>query len=64
MPTLYLSAPKIKTKQGTGFYRTFDTILSTKIGPDYAIYTNLIGQVQPGMSVRVFDRDVTAVQRA
>ena len=58
MPTLFLSAPKIKTQQGAGFYRTFDTILLSGVGPDYGIYANLIGQVYSGMPVVVFDRDV------
>jgi hypothetical protein len=57
-PTLFLSAPKIRTKQGAGFYRTFDTILLSGVGPDYGIYANLIGQVRSGMRVVVFDRDV------
>jgi len=58
MPTLFLSAPKIKTQHGSGFYRTFDTILLNGVGPDYGIYSNLIGQVHSGMRVVVFDRDV------
>jgi hypothetical protein len=58
MPTLFLSAPKVKTQHGSGFYRTFDTILLSGVGPDYGIYTTLIGQVRPGMRVVVFDRDV------
>jgi hypothetical protein len=58
MPTLFLSAPKIKTQHGSAFYRTFDTILLNGVGPDYGIYSNLIGQVHSGMRVVVFDRDV------
>jgi len=57
MPTLYLSAPKVMTQQGSGFYRDFYTILQNHIGPDYAIYDSLIGQVRPGIKAVVFDRD-------
>jgi len=57
MPTLFLSAPKVKTVQGSGFYRTFDTIVQNGVGPDYGIATSLIGRVYPGMHVVVFDRD-------
>jgi hypothetical protein len=56
MPTLFLSAPKGKTQAGT-HRRDFYTILANDIGPDYAIYTNLIGQVFSGMKAVVFDRD-------
>ena len=58
MPTLFLSAPKVKTQHGSGFYRTFDTILLNSVGPDYGISSNLIVQVYSGMRVVVFDRDV------
>src|SRR4051794_31152097 len=54
--TLYLSAPKVMTQQGTNFYKDFYTILENGIGPDYAVYENLIGQVRPGIKVVVFDR--------
>jgi hypothetical protein len=56
MSTLFLSAPRARTTQGSGFYRTFQTILSNGIGPDYGIYSTLIGQ-DPGDKVVVFDRD-------
>jgi hypothetical protein len=53
MPTLFLSVPKVKTQHGGGFYRTFDTILSRVFGPNYGIYSDLIGQVHSGMRVVV-----------
>jgi len=57
MPTLFLSAPKVKTQLGSSFYRTFDTIVKNGIGPDYGIAANLIASVHAGMPVVVFDRD-------
>jgi hypothetical protein len=56
MPTLFLSAPKGKTQVCT-HRKDFYTILASGIGPDYGIYTSLIGQVSPGMKAVVFDRD-------
>lgn len=56
MPTLYLSAPKIRTQAGP-FYRDFYTILQNHVGPDYAIYGNIAAQIHAGMHVVVFDRD-------
>jgi hypothetical protein len=56
MPTLYLSAPKIRTQAGA-FYRDFYTILQNHVGPDYAIYANIAAQIHPGMHVVIFDRD-------
>jgi hypothetical protein len=56
MPTLFLSAPEGKTQVGT-HRRDFYTILANGVGPDYAIYTNLIGQIHSGMAAVVFDRD-------
>jgi hypothetical protein len=57
MPTLYLHAPWDRTQQGIGaFYKDFYTILKNCIGPDYAIYGRLIGQVGPGTKAVVFDR--------
>jgi hypothetical protein len=63
MPTLFLSAPKIRTQHGSGFYRTFDTILSNGVGPDYGIYSNLVGQVHSGMRVVVSTEMCSAAQR-
>jgi hypothetical protein len=57
MATLYLSAPEEKSQGGSGFYRDFYTILQSGVGPDYAIYASLIGQVRAGISVVVFDRN-------
>lgn len=58
MPTLYLSAPRTRTQQGSsGFYRTFQTIIASGVGPDYAVYANLIPRIQSGLRVVVFDRD-------
>src|SRR5437870_1166704 len=57
MPTLFLSAPKVMTQQGTGFYRDFYTILQNHIGPDYAIHASIRAQLHPGIHVVVFDRD-------
>jgi hypothetical protein len=56
MTTLYLSAPYDKSQQANPFYKDFYTILSNFIGPDYAIYSTLIGQISPGIKVVVFDR--------
>jgi len=56
MSTLYLSAPYDKSQFGGPFYKDFDTILQSSVGPDYAIYSTLIGQVSPGVRVVVFDR--------
>lgn len=56
MATLFLSAPKSKTRPGTD-HRDFYTILASGIGPDYGIYTNLLGHVHTGMKAVVFDRD-------
>src|SRR5438477_3972148 len=57
MRTLYLSARHGMTQQGTAFYRDFQTILNTSVGPDYAIYSHLIVKIHPGDKVIVFDRD-------
>ena len=57
MSTLFLSAPDVRTQQGSGFYKTFSTILTRKVGPDYAIYSSLIGRINAGDKVVVFDRD-------
>src|SRR5882724_7871965 len=57
MPTLYLSAPFDKTQEGqTAFYKDFYRIVQNGIGPDYAIYSTLIGQIRPGLKVVLFDR--------
>ncbi len=56
MPTLYLSAPYDKSQQGSSFYKDFYTILQSGIGPDYAIYSSLVGQINAGMKVVLFDR--------
>ena len=57
MPTLYLHAPWDRTQQGRGaFYKDFYSILQNRVGPDYAIYSTLVGQVCPGTKVVVFDR--------
>jgi hypothetical protein len=57
MSTLLLSAPKGTTQLGSGFYKDFYTILNSGVGPDYAIFANLIGHIHPGDKVIVFDRD-------
>jgi hypothetical protein len=47
-----------RTQQGaSGFFRTFKTIVTNGIGPDYAIYSSLIRQIRAGIDVVVFDRD-------
>ena len=47
-----------RTQQGSsGFFRTFQTIVANGIGPDYAIYSSIISQIQPGLKVVVFDRE-------
>ncbi len=56
MPTLYLSAPYDKSQFSSVFYKDFSTIVQNGIGPDYAIYSTLIGAIRPGMRVIVFDR--------
>ena len=57
MPTLYLSAPKMRRESGGSYYRDFFTILQSRIGPDYAIYAKIVSQIVPGIRVVVFDRD-------
>jgi hypothetical protein len=56
MTTLYLSAPNDKSQQGSAFYKDFYTILQSGAGPDYALYSTLVGQGNPGSRVVVFDR--------
>jgi hypothetical protein len=56
MPTLFLSAPKTPSQQGSNFYKDFYTILQNRIGPDYAIFAGIATQLQPGIKVVVFDR--------
>jgi hypothetical protein len=53
MPTLYLSAPYDKSQFGSAFFKDFSTIVQNGIGPDYAIYSTLIGAIRPGMRVIV-----------
>jgi hypothetical protein len=55
MKTLLLSAPKNKDT-ATSLHRTFDTILVHKLGPEYAIYANLLVQITAGMKVIIFER--------
>jgi hypothetical protein len=55
MKTLLLSAPKDKNA-ASGLHRTFNSILASNIGPEYAIYANLVGQISTGMKVVVFER--------
>jgi hypothetical protein len=56
MSTLFLSAPRGKSAAST-LHRTFNTILQSGVGPDYAIASKWILQISPGMKVVVFDRD-------
>lgn len=56
MLTLYLSAPYDKTQQMGAYYKDFYTILNSAVGPDYAIHSGLLAQIQSGMPVVVFDR--------
>lgn len=55
--TLFLSAPAGKSQQGGSFYKTFPSIIAVGVGPDYAISSSLIAQIQVGDRVVVFDRD-------
>ena len=55
MKTLLLSAPRDKDA-ATVLHRTFNDILASQIGPDYAISANLVAQISPGMKVIVFER--------
>jgi hypothetical protein len=55
MKTLLLSAPKDKNT-ASSLHRTFSTILANHVGPEYAIYGNLVGQIIAGMKVVVFER--------
>ena len=55
MKTLLLSAPKDKDAT-SALHKTFNRILERQIGPEYAIYANLAGQIVPGMKVIVFER--------
>jgi hypothetical protein len=52
---LFLSAPKDKNT-ATTLHRTFSSILINHVGPEYAIYGNLVGQIIPGMKVVLFER--------
>jgi hypothetical protein len=56
MRTLFLLAPRSKNQPSTN-HKDFYTILSNGVGPDYGIFSNLIGQIRPGMPVVFFDRD-------
>jgi hypothetical protein len=56
MSILYLSAPYDKSQFGSTFYKDYHTILQSGIGPDYAIYSTLIGRIKPGIKVVIFDR--------
>jgi hypothetical protein len=56
MPTLYLLAPYSRNQPATN-HKDFYTILANRVGPDYGISSNLIGQVNVGMRAVVFDRD-------
>jgi hypothetical protein len=56
MRTLFLLAPHSRNQPSTN-HKDFYTILSSGVGPDYGISSSLIGQVNPGMPVVVFDRD-------
>ena|SRR5579872_2176502 len=55
MKTLLLSAPRDKDS-ASNLHRTFESILASHIGPDYAIYRNLVSEIATGMKVVVFDR--------
>ncbi len=55
MRTLLLSAPKDKDA-ASGLHRPFNNILTSRVGPEYAIYRNLVGHIITGMKVVVFDR--------
>ncbi len=56
MPTLYLSAPKVRTQIGP-YYKDFYTILRDRVGPDYAIHDGIALRLHAGTHVVVFDRD-------
>ncbi len=55
MKTLFLSAPKDKDA-ASGLHRTFNIIFENHVGPEYAIYGNLVGQIITGMKVVLFER--------
>jgi hypothetical protein len=57
MSTVFLSAAKTKTQQGSEFYRTFHSILANSVGPEYAIHEHLVAQIHPGDKAVGFDRD-------
>ena len=53
VPTLYLSAPKIRTQSGP-FYRDFLRFVTTAlvlITQSYAIYTSIASRIHPGTHV-------------
>jgi len=55
METLLLSAPKDKDA-ASGLHKTFETIVANQVGPEYAIFGNVVGRIVVGMKVVVFDR--------
>jgi hypothetical protein len=63
MSTVFLSAPRTKTQQGSEFYRTFHGILANSVGPEYAIHEHLVAQIHSGDKAVGFDRDQRATRR-
>jgi len=60
MPTLFLNAPKAQTQHGSAFYKPFQQILATGIGPDYGISACEMAQIQAAganLKVVVTDKD-------
>jgi hypothetical protein len=61
MPTLFLNAPKTQTQHGSGFYRPFQHILATGIGPDYGISAGEMAQIHgAGVNLKVVVTDKDA----
>ncbi len=55
MKTLVLHAPK--TQDEASHARDFETIVQTGIGPAYAIFSQLLPEIEEGCEVIVFSKD-------
>jgi hypothetical protein len=54
MPTLVISAPKRTVELGS---RSFENTFEKRVGEDYAIYSNLVEQLNPGCAVILLSKD-------
>jgi hypothetical protein len=56
MAILYLHAPYSKNNPAT-HHRDFYSIRASGVGPNYGIYSTIVGSISIGMPVVVFDSD-------